>query len=104
MHKTAVKSCKSKKTPNLGDRRWCRPVLNGFNLAAIHLNALRSNHITKKRDTLRAKCALLHVTKQASSRQSIKNSTQMFKMLLYRLAVNKDIIEINNNKQTYEVP
>ena len=63
-HKTAVKSCKSKKTLNLGDRRWCRPVLNGFNLAAIHLNALRSNHITKKQDMLRAKCALFHVTKQ----------------------------------------
>jgi hypothetical protein len=78
MHELAVKSCKSKKTSNLHERRRCSPALNGFNLAGIHLNALRSNHITKTRDTLRAKGAFVHVTKQASSTRSIKNSTQMF--------------------------
>src|SRR6185312_2157155 len=46
---------KSKKAPNLCDRRRCRPFPNGIDLAAVHLNALWSNNIAKKRDTLCAK-------------------------------------------------
>jgi hypothetical protein len=63
MNKPAVETCKSKKALNLCDRRRCRPLLNGSNFAAIDLNALWSNNITKKRDTLCAKDAFIHVSK-----------------------------------------
>src|SRR6185312_14952670 len=76
--KPTVESCKSKKAPNLCDCRRCRPFPNGIDLAAVHLNALWSNNIAKKRDTLCAKDAFFYVAKQVSSTQRIKNSTQMF--------------------------
>src|SRR5690349_21097223 len=65
-HESAVETCKTKETPNLRDRRWCGPFADGVDLAAVHLNAMWSNNIAKKRDTLCAKHAFFNVAIQVS--------------------------------------
>ena len=59
----AVESCKTKKTPHLCDGLENQPALYGFNFHLIHLNSLWSYNIAKKRNSIRAKDALLKVTK-----------------------------------------
>ena len=59
----AVESCKTKKTPHLCDGLGNRPALYGFNFHLVHLNSLWSYNIAKKRNLIRAKDALLKVTK-----------------------------------------
>src|SRR6266508_3710925 len=101
-HETPVETCKTKKTTNLRDRSRKWPARDGNNLCLIHLNALRCNNITKKRHSIGAKGALLKVTEQTCLAQDIKNSTQMLKMYIIRLAVNVDIIKINHHEFTNE--
>src|SRR6266540_585025 len=101
-HETPVKTCKTKKTTNLRDRSQKWPARDGNNLCLIHLNALRCNNITKKRHSIGAKGALLKVTEQTCLAQDIKNSTQMLKMFIMRLAVNEDIIKRNHHEFTNE--
>ena len=61
--KVAVESYKTKKTPHLCDGLGNRPALYGFNFHLVHLNSLWSYNIAKKRNSIRAKDALLKVTK-----------------------------------------
>ena len=60
---TTIESCKTKETPHLCDGLGNRPALYGFNFHLVHLNSLWSYNIAKKRNLIRAKDALLKVTK-----------------------------------------
>jgi hypothetical protein len=62
-HKPSVEPCKPKKTLNLRNCHRRGPGLDGVNLAAVHLNALQSNNIAKKRNTWCAEVALFQIAK-----------------------------------------
>jgi hypothetical protein len=74
----AVEISQTRKTPNLCNRRQCKPLPNGINLAVVQLNNLWGNNITKKRDTLCVEDSFFNVSKQMGSPQHVKNNTQMF--------------------------
>jgi hypothetical protein len=63
LHKSTVETHKPYKTPHLCDRCVNRPAVYGLNLVLINFYFLRGHSISKKRDSIMAKCALLKVTK-----------------------------------------
>jgi hypothetical protein len=62
-HKPSVESCKPKETLNLRNCRRRGPVLDGLNFVVVHLSALRSNNIAKKRRMCSEEVAFFQITK-----------------------------------------
>ena len=64
LHEATIESSKSQKASHLGDGFGDRPPLNGLHFCLLNFNSLWSDNKAKKRDSIRAKCALLKITKK----------------------------------------
>ena len=64
LHEATIESSKSQKASHLGDSLGDRPPLNGLHFGLLNFNSLWSDNKAKKRDSIRAKCALLKITKK----------------------------------------
>ena len=64
------------------------------------MNTLRRNNKTQENELVNAKKAFLHISIEVLFSKSLQNGSDMGDMLFERLAKNKDIIEVDHNKNT----
>ena len=81
-HETPVKTCMTKKTPNLRDRSRKWPARDGSNLCLVHLNALRCNNITKKRHKM---VHFLRLPNKHASHKTLKTACKCSRCSSYDL-------------------
>ena len=81
-----------------------RPLTDGLDLVFINMDALSRHHITQEDDLGCEELALLKVTIELFLVQNTQDLVKLVCMLLFILAIHKNVIEIDNNKLAYDRP
>ena len=79
---------------------WLWPNFDSIDLRVMNINTLRGNNKTQENELINAKKALFHVSIETLFSKSLQNGSNMGGMIFKRFAINKDIIEVDNNKLT----
>jgi hypothetical protein len=77
-----------------GGRKW--PVFDGGKLLWVHLDALGRNNEAEEFNLSLVKFAFLSIGKEVGTTKTFKDLTDEFVMVLTRVGIDKNVIQINN--------
>ncbi len=87
----------------MADILGCGPLANRLCLSGIHLNAFCPNDMTQKLQLSLAKGTLYEFCVIVMSPQGVQDIFKVFNVLLWRLAENQDVVEVNKHKLTKNI-
>ena len=77
---------------------WTRPILDSWELARVHTDFAFCHDVTTKLDGGLEECALVRTSVQAVVQKDLQDLLDVRTMLFLHLAVNKDVVQVNNHE------
>jgi len=89
-------------TPYLSDRCRSRPFLDSLDLAIINLKTLGGHNETQEYHLRGEEITFLHIATELLLRKDLQNLLQVLGMLFFGLAIDQNIIKVDNNTNANE--
>ncbi len=97
-NETLIKVGKFKKTLNIMNRSWGKPIHNGLDLMRIHANATFRNNILEEFHFSLTKFAFLQLNIESNFFKRVQNKSNMSFTFLLVLGKNEDVIDVTNHE------